>query len=136
MLAQPQVTRFAAGALAAAALSGCIAMIEDHQRVEGFPPLEVIEHHVSHTEMRENCVPYTGPFTTPAGCTLFVFDRMEAHIVVSKDFPRPHVLAHERLHAAGYDHVGSQAMKRIWEAWKAKNGNSYNGYQLVQWLDD
>jgi hypothetical protein len=38
---------------------------------------------------------------------------------VSKEAPSRYALDHERWHAAGYDHVGSTAMRRMLEAWKA-----------------
>jgi hypothetical protein len=133
-------------ALALALVPGC-TMVDRHVRIEGFPQLKVIEHHLGHAEMRDNCLPYTGPFMTPAGCTLFVFDRMEAHIVVSKDIPNPAVLEHERLHAAGHDHIGSEGMKRMWLAWRARKQEMLRLKQLapiepedpqllVQWEDD
>jgi hypothetical protein len=106
----------AAGAL----LSGC-AVIDSHKRVEGWPELKVVEHHVSTEEMRERCIKYVGPLTSPEGCTLFYLDRGEAHIYVSKDFPSAFVLEHERLHAAGYDHIGSDGMQQMVERWRARN---------------
>ena len=100
-----------------AALTGCAA-IDTHQRVPGWPELKVVEHHVATEEMLERCQRLVR-FAVPEGCTLFHFDRSEAHIYVRKDFPLSWVLNHERLHAAGYDHNGSTAMQRMLETWKA-----------------
>jgi hypothetical protein len=100
-------------------LSGC-AVINQHAPVAGWPDLKVVEHHVSHQEMRERCVRFMAPGMSPEGCTLFYLDQNEAHIYVSKDFPSQHVLQHERLHAAGYDHIGSENMQRMLARWKAK----------------
>src|SRR5919202_3745492 len=99
--------------------SGC-STIDSHTRVPDWPELKVIEHHVSHREMNDRCAPYTAFLMQPLGCTLFMFDIREAHIYVSKELPLNWVLEHERLHAAGYDHIGSSAMKRLWDGWKAK----------------
>ena len=115
---QRAVCSFAA--LALACLSGC-AVMDSHERVAGWPELKVVEHHVSNQEMRDRCNPYVGPLMSAQGCTLFFLDLREAHIYVSKDFPSPSVLEHERLHAAGYDHVGSVGMQTIVRDWKARN---------------
>jgi hypothetical protein len=105
-----------------AALGGC-AVIDQHQKVPGWPELKVIEHHVAGYEVRDRCSRYAPPFSMPLGCTLFYLDQSEAHIYVSKDFPSQWVLEHERLHAAGYDHVGSTAMQRMLEKWKRQAGH-------------
>jgi hypothetical protein len=115
-LQQRAVLGFAAFTLAC--LSGCSTM-DAHQRVAEWPELTIVEHHVSNLEMRNRCDPFVGPMMSPEGCTLFFLDSSEAHIYVSKDFPSPSVLEHERLHAAGYDHVGSVSMQGILRDWKA-----------------
>jgi hypothetical protein len=101
------------------AFSGC-AVINEHERVPGWPDLKVVEHHVAHEEMRERCAPFMPAYMSPEGCTIFQLDVGEAHIYVSKDFPNRLVLEHERLHAAGYDHIGSDHMQRILGRWKAR----------------
>jgi hypothetical protein len=100
-------------------LSGC-AVINQHERVAGWPDLKVVEHHVSNEEMRDRCMRFMAPYMSPEGCTVFYLDQAEAHIFVSKDFPSQHVLEHERLHAAGYDHIGSDNMRRILARWKER----------------
>jgi hypothetical protein len=70
--------------------------------------------------MRDRCRPAVSLFSSPEGCTYFHLDRGEAHIYVSKELPTRPVLQHERLHAAGYDHIGSDAMKRILANWRAR----------------
>jgi hypothetical protein len=109
---------FFLAALLAAGLGGCSVM-NTHQPVPGWPQLKVVEHHVPHAEMRDRCARFVSPFSSPEGCTLFYFDRREAHIYVSGELPTPGVLEHERLHAAGYDHVGSTNMLRVLRAWRA-----------------
>lgn len=108
---------FFATAVLAGGLAGCSVM-NTHQPVPGWPQLKVVEHHVSHAEMRDRCARFVSPFSFPEGCTLFYLDRREAHIYVSGDLPSPGVLEHERLHAAGYDHVGSTNMLRVLQAWR------------------
>ena len=100
-----------------AALTGCAA-IDHHQPVPDWPELKIVEHHVATEEMLERCQRFAR-FSVPEGCTYFYFDRSEAHIYVRKDFPASWVLKHERLHALGYDHHGSTAMRRMLENWKA-----------------
>jgi hypothetical protein len=119
MFKQPQRAVLGFAALVLAGLSGC-ALMDSHERVAGWPELKIVEHHVSNPEMRDRCAPYVGPLMSPQGCTLFFLDRREAHIYVSKDFPSAAVLEHERLHAAGYDHVGSLGMDTIVRDWKAR----------------
>lgn len=105
--------------LAAGSLAGCSVMNE-HVRVPGWPELKIIEHHVTHAEMRDRCQRAVSRLANPEGCTYFYLDQGEAHIYVSKDFPSDMVLRHERLHAEGYDHVGSKNMLRVLENWKAR----------------
>ena len=104
-------------AVLSAALTGC-ASIDHHEPVPGWPALKIVEYHVATEEMLERCQRFVR-FSVPEGCTLFYFDRSEAHIYVRKDLPARWVLNHERLHAAGYDHRGSTAMQQMLEAWKA-----------------
>jgi hypothetical protein len=101
-----------------AALAGC-AVIDRHERVPGWPELKIVEHQVATQEMRDRCARFVPPYQFTEGCTIFHFDRGEAHIYVSKDYPSRLVLEHERWHAAGYDHVGSASMRRLLEAWQA-----------------
>ena len=103
-------------AVLSAALAGCAA-IDKSQTVPGWPELKIVEHHVTRDEMLAQCQPWFRS-GVPEGCTLFHFDRNEAHIYVRNDFTARWVLEHERLHAAGYDHVGSTHMQRALEAWK------------------
>jgi len=101
-----------------AALTGCALTIDSHRQVPDWPELKVVEHHVSHDEMFERCHRFVPRFSAPEACTLFYFDRGEAHIYVTESV-NGFILRHERLHAAGYDHVGSDHMRRALEAWRA-----------------
>jgi hypothetical protein len=85
-----------------------------HQRVEGWPKLEIVEHYVPHAEMRDRCKPYVGWGMEPAACAEFDLARGKCHIWFSADFPPQKVIIdHERLHCAGYDHIGSTNMQRF-----------------------
>jgi hypothetical protein len=101
-------------AVLAALAAGCSAV--GHHRVEGWPKLEIVEHYVPHAEMRDRCVRYVGWGMEPAACAEFDLARGKCHIWFSADFPpQKFIIDHERLHCAGYDHVGSTAMERFLE---------------------
>lgn len=102
-----------------AALAGC-SVIDSRHRVEGWPELEVIEHHVDHAAMRDKCGAFTGPFSSPEGCAIFYFQDKTCAIYVSKDFPNRSALEHERQHCKGFDHVGSGDMAAMLRDWIAR----------------
>jgi hypothetical protein len=103
------------------ALGGCVTPVDQHVRVADWPALKVVEHRVEEKELRDQCSAFVGPLSSPVGCTVFLFDKGQAHIFVSKDFPSDWALEHERLHAAGHDHVGSTALQSMWQAWNERN---------------
>jgi hypothetical protein len=85
----------------------------EHQRVDGWPELEVVEHYVPYREMQERCVRYVGFGMAPEACAEFDLAAGKCHIWYSAESPRlKFVRDHERLHCAGYDHVGSTGMKQ------------------------
>ena len=99
----------AAALLAAAA--GC-STIDEHNRVEGWPELRVIEHYVSDDAMRERCSKYVSFGMLPEACSEFNFVRGECHIWYSADFrPQPYVMEHERRHCEGFDHPGGSSLR-------------------------
>jgi hypothetical protein len=102
------------------ATAGCTT-IDEHVRVSDWPELTVFEHEVPYKEMYERCNKYVGALMTPLGCTEFNFSRREAHVWVTPGFMMNTVLEHERLHAAGYDHVGSDEMAQLWHNWQAQH---------------
>jgi len=107
-----------------ASLEGC-TVIDGHERVPGWPALKVTEHYIPDAEMRARCTRYAPVLTLLQACTVFDLDRGEAHIFLSKDFHPSWIVEHERLHAAGYDHIGSRAMSRMWEAWKVRREQAF-----------
>lgn len=98
--------------LLAALLAACATV--DHERVEGWPKLEIVEHYVPRAEMQDRCVRYVGFGMAPEACAEFDLATRKCHIWYSADSPPlSFVRKHERLHCAGYDHVGSTAMQQF-----------------------
>jgi hypothetical protein len=95
-------------------IAACSAI--DHQRVEGWPELQIVEHRVPAEEMVSRCQKYTGAASRPLACAEFKLAARRCDIWLSESFAPPAVVEHERLHCAGYDHVGSTSMKRLLEA--------------------
>ncbi len=90
-------------------LPGCTVV--GHERVEEWPALEIVEHHVPHKVMRDRCARYAPPGMSPEACAEFDFAGGKCHIWFSADFPPPQAfIDHERLHCRGYDHVGDRVM--------------------------
>lgn len=91
---------------------GCAAIGDE--TVEGWPKLEIVEHYVAHAEMRNRCHMYAGFGSMPEACAEFSFSAARCDIWFSADFPpASYVVAHERQHCLGFDHVGSDAMKAM-----------------------
>jgi hypothetical protein len=106
--------------LAAAALASCAGI--GHEQVEGWPRLQVVEHYVAHAEMRGRCARYVARFgANPRACAEFNFSAARCDIWYSAELgPQPELIEHERLHCAGYDHPGEDAMKGMLAAWHSK----------------
>jgi hypothetical protein len=95
----------------AALAAGCSVI--GHEPVAGWPALEIVEHHVPHAQMRDRCARYVGFGSNPEACAEFDLAAGKCHIWFSADFPpQRFIVQHERLHCAGYDHIGSTAMQR------------------------
>lgn len=101
------------------AMKGCTVV--GHQRVEGWPQLKVVEHHVPHKDMRDVCQQYA-PFGSPVeACAQFFFDRGECHVWFSADFPpQQWIKDHEYLHCQGFGHVGDNSMRDFLARWRNK----------------
>jgi hypothetical protein len=96
--------------LLAAFLTACSTI--EHERVEGWPQLEIVEHYVPHAEMQDRCLKYVGFGMSPEACAEFDLAARKCHVWYSADYPPLRfVRDHERLHCAGYDHVGSNGMQ-------------------------
>jgi hypothetical protein len=91
---------------------GACTTIDSHQKVEGWPDLMVIEHHVPHHVMRDVCVKYTAWGASPEACAEFNLAERTCNIWYSADFPPSKAfIRHERMHCQGYDHVGETNMR-------------------------
>lgn len=85
-----------------------------HEKVAGWPQLEIVENYVPNAEMRDRCVKYTGFGMSPIACAEFDFSNRKCYIWFSADFPPSrNVVEHERLHCGGYDHPGETTMAQI-----------------------
>ena len=92
-----------------------------HERVDGWPELQVVEHHVPSAQMRERCMKYVGPGMLPEACAEFDLANRRCDIWVSSDFPVPKiVMKHERMHCAGYDHIGDDNMRSLLARYRAQ----------------
>jgi hypothetical protein len=99
-------------AFLALALSACTMV--GHERVHGWPQMQIVEHHVPHAVMRERCAKYVGFGMTPEACAEFDFAGNRCHLWFSADFPPNRwMIEHERLHCRGYDHVGMTTMAKM-----------------------
>jgi hypothetical protein len=91
-----------------------------HEKVSGWPQLEVIEHYVPNAEMRERCAKYVGFGMSPAACAEFDFAGKRCELWFSADFPPTQaILEHERLHCQGYDHAGATTLQGILQRYVA-----------------
>lgn len=98
-------------------LSACTVM--SHERIEGWPSLQVTEHYVPHAQMRDRCAKYVGFGMSPIACAEFYLNKGECHIWYSKDsLPPRFVIEHERQHCAGFDHIGSTNMRNLLARWR------------------
>ena len=100
-------------AFLAAAISllaaGCTTI--GHEKVQGWPRLEVVEHYVPYEAMAARCQKYVGFGMTPLACAEFDFVAHRCHLWFNESFAPRAVVEHERLHCQGYDHAGESTMR-------------------------
>ena len=104
------------------ALLSPVAVMSDTP-VEGWPKLQVIPHYVSTVEMRDVCVKYAGPLSSPMACSEFNLFRRECHVWLSVDFPSESLREHEEGHCEGRPHIGDGSraqMEEMVRFWKEK----------------
>ena len=99
------------GLLVPLLLAGCATIA--HERVEGWPELQIVEHRVPAEEMTERCRKYTAFGSIPLACAEFNLHARRCDIWLSRSFAPQTIVEHERLHCAGYDHVGSSSMREF-----------------------
>ena len=119
--------RALAYAMLACALSACASALE-HRKVEGWPQLAVREHYVPHAEMRDRCTKYASDGGMTEACDEYDLSAATCDIWLSADFPpSATIVEHERLHCAGYDHVGNDAMQRLADRWNKSRRDAASG---------
>jgi hypothetical protein len=93
-----------------------------------WPELAIVEHHVSHREMRERCAKYAPPMMTPEACAEFYFVQGECHIWFSADFPPSEaIVRHEREHCRGYEHAGESGLREMLATYRASQASASTG---------
>lgn len=100
-----------------ALLAGCTVI--GHEKVEGWPKLNVVEHYVPHAEMRDHCVGATPWWGSPEACADINLLTETCDLWFSADFPpQAFIVKHERMHCDGYDHVGDTQLKDHLQQWQ------------------
>lgn len=96
------------GVLPVLALLGGGCTVVGHIPTPDWPALSVTENKVDVATMMEHCSRYTNFLTwPPMACSEFDLHARTCHIWYVWDIH----LEHERLHCAGYDHVGGSTMR-------------------------
>jgi len=103
--------------LLAATLSACTTV--GHERVEGWPELQIVEHRVSASEMYERCRKYVGFGMLPMACAEFNLATRRCDIWLVGSFAPRSIVEHERLHCQGHDHAGATSMRDFLARWNA-----------------
>lgn len=66
-------------------MAGCTVV--GHEKVEGWPELEIREHYVAHSVMRDKCAKYVGFGMSPEACAEFNLVAGTCDIWHSAEFP-------------------------------------------------
>ena len=106
--------------LLAALLGGCATIA--HEKVEGWPQLQIVEHYVPAQTMTERCRKYVGFGSVALACAEFNLATRRCDIWLNESFAPPAIVEHERLHCRGYDHVGATGMRDFLALYQAANG--------------
>jgi len=109
--------------LLAMVLTACTVV--GHQKVAGWPRLEIVEHYVPEAQMRERCTKYVGFGMSPQACAEFDFARNRCDLWFSSDFPPSRAMVeHEHLHCQGHDHIGMGTMAGILSRYRGEDSAS------------
>lgn len=119
--------------LLAALVSACSTM--DHERVEGWPQLQIVEHYVPAETMLQRCRKYAGFGSVPLACAEFNLVARRCDIWLSQSMAWPSLVEHERLHCRGYDHVGETNMRDFLARYQAATGASREGVAAARSAD-
>ena len=106
--------------LLAAASAACSTV--GHEKVEGWPELMIVEHHVPAGDMYERCRKYVAFGMLPMACAEFNLATRRCDIWYIEGFSPRAVVEHERLHCRGYDHVGETGMRDFLVRYQAAVG--------------
>jgi hypothetical protein len=113
-----------AGALVAVMLAGC-TMIDAHRPAPAdWPPLAVVERRASFLEVQRACKPdmplmlslVVGVYL---GCARIHFDANLCEVWLLEGADEA-TAAHERMHCAGYDHIGGTVLRDGWSEHKRR----------------
>lgn len=102
-------------ALLTAALSACglVPIIDEHSPLPaGFPKLKVHEHHVAVERLAEFCQPLQ------ITCSWVAWAAGRCDIYIAPNTPAP-LIAHERKHCDGRDHIGESTIRNAFARWYA-----------------
>jgi hypothetical protein len=114
-------------------VTACSTM--DHERVEGWPELQIVEHHVPAPAMLERCRKYAGFGSVPLACAEFNLVARRCDIWLSEGFALSAIVEHERLHCRGYDHVGATNMRDFLARYQAATGATREGVAAARAAD-
>lgn len=120
--------------LFAVLLAGCTTIDSHKPPPDDWPITQVNEYHVPFAVVSDVCQCYAPLFFLSYGCTLFYLNQGIAEIWVTKN-PSEETLGHERKHALGYDHEGSDYLEDMLQSWKSGEKSS-NTCQMPERMDD
>ena len=119
--------------LLAALLPACSTM--EHERVEGWPELQIVEHYVPAEAMLQRCSKYAGFGSVPLACAEFNLATRRCDIWLSQGMAWKSLVEHERLHCRGYDHVGETNMRDFLARYQAATGATRQGLAAARGAD-
>jgi hypothetical protein len=117
----PRVYR---AAVLAATLSGCTIIDAHRGPPEDWPPLAVVERRASFLDVQRACNPdmpllaslLVGVYL---GCARIHFDASLCEVWLLEDADAA-TAAHERMHCAGFDHIGGSVLRHGWSEYKGR----------------
>lgn len=109
--------------LLALSLTGCATVIDQHSQIADWPNLKVRDNVVSGIEVIRTCYKYLSPFakytgTIPMACAEINFAAGTCDIYRAHDADE-WIIRHERMHCAGFQHVGDTKMADDWRNYRA-----------------
>ena len=82
------------------------------QRVEDWIALDILFFIASPEQVKDICPPFT------QACAVPVFAKRRCLVLLPQYDEM--LIAHERLHCYGFDHIGDSTMRSLWESYKSK----------------